>query len=357
MNKKLKSYWAKHVEQPASIKDIFEAMGVGFLDLEEAFALYHPCVLEKRLPSEMPMSVQEKFFRSGYITMEGMAWVMCLIGCRKCVEDKDKIGVGIKGEVTYTKIYDAYSKYYGLEPLREYNGILIDYKENFRGWMDDLLEPFYRPCLSSALREVAVRGHARGLSTTAVINDLIFMDEDLSPFALWKFGDACGPDRLRRYLHPQLVYLKASNPRFPKKYQSVWDDERERFQQQLTGIPMSTVVEQVQALSDHYEKLVEARDAVKDPKDLVSLSNAIVKTVAGLFALTRDPVYRDQLDMLKEQNKLEMLGAKSSDALGSSDVQSLAPPKVAALNAPAADVLSNESAVRTEEDAVGKETK
>ena len=87
-------------------------------------------------------------------------------------------------------------------------------------------------------------GHARGLSTTAVINDLIFMDEDLSPFALWKFGDACGPDRLRKYLHPQLVYLKASNPRFPKKYQSVWDDERERFQQQLTGIPMSTVVEQ-----------------------------------------------------------------------------------------------------------------
>ena len=83
MNKKLKSYWAKHVEQPASIKDIFEAMGVGFLDLEEAFALYHPCVLEKRLPSEMPMSVQEKFFRSGYITMEGMAWVMCLIGYRR----------------------------------------------------------------------------------------------------------------------------------------------------------------------------------------------------------------------------------------------------------------------------------
>ena len=65
MNKKLKSYWAKHVEQPASIKDIFEAMGVGFLDLEEAFALYHPCVLEKRLPSEMPMSVQEKFFSFG----------------------------------------------------------------------------------------------------------------------------------------------------------------------------------------------------------------------------------------------------------------------------------------------------
>ena len=52
-----------------------------------------------------------------------------------------------------------------------------------------------------------------------------------------------------------------------------------------------------------------------------------------------------------------MLGAKSSDALGSSDVQSLAPPKVAALNAPAADVLSNESAVRTDEEVVAKETK
>ena len=68
-------------------------------------------------------------------------------------------------------------------------------------------------------------------------------------------------------------------------------------------------------------------------------------------------ILRDQLDILKEQNKLEMLGAKSSDALGSSDVQSLAPPKVAALNAPAADVLSNESAVWTDEEVVAKETK
>ncbi len=357
MNKKLKSYWAKHIEQPASTKNLFDAMGIGFLDLEEAFAFYHPCVLEKRFPSEMPMSVQEEFFRSGYMTMEDMAWVICLIGHRKCVEDKDKIGVGIKGEVTYTKIHDAYRKYYENKPFREYNGILIDYKENCRGWMDRLLKPFYRKCLSSSLREVAVRGHARGLSTTAVINDLIFTDDDLSPFALWKFGDVCGSDRLRKYLHPQLVYLKASNPRFPKKYQCVWDDERERFQQALTGIPMSTVVEQVQALSDHYEKLVEARDSTEDPKDLVSLSNAIVKTVAGLFALTRDPVYRDQLDMLKEQKELEMLGAESSDAIGSSEMQSLAPSKVAALNAPASDVLSDENVVQTDEEVVTKEAK
>ena len=116
---------------------MFEAMGVGFLDLKEAFALYHPCVLEKRLPSEMPMSVQEKFFRSGYMTMEEMAWVMCLIGYRKCVEDKDKIGVDIKGEVTYTKIYDAYSKYYGnWNRCGNITAFLLITKKTFgAGWM------------------------------------------------------------------------------------------------------------------------------------------------------------------------------------------------------------------------------
>ncbi len=354
MNKKLKSYWAKHVEQPASIVNLFDAMGVGFLELEEAFALYYPCALEQRLPSEMPLSVREEFFGLGYMTMPDMARVMCLIGYRKCVEDKGKIGVGFKGEVTYRKINDAYRNYYDQEPFRDYTGICLDYKEACRKWMVGLLYPYLRKCLSSSLREVVVRGHARGLSTTAVINDLIFTDDDLSPFAIWKFGDVCGPDLLRRYLHPQLVYLKSSNPRFPKKYRGVWDEERELFQQALTGIPMSTVVEQVQALSDHYEKLVEARDSAKDPKDLVSLSNAIVRTVAGLFTLTRDSVYRDQLDSLKEQNTLEMLGAESSDAIGSSEMQSLVPPKVAALNAPASDVLSDENVVQKDEETVPK---
>jgi len=181
---------------------------------------------------------------------------------------------------------------------------------------------------------------------------LIFTDHDLSPFALWKLDYICGSDRLRRYLHPQLVYLKSSNPRFPKKYRGVWDDERERFQQALTSVPISTVVEQVQALSDHYEKLVDARDSVKDPKDLVSLSNAIVKTVAGLFRLTRDPVYQDQLNSLKDQNTLKMISAESLDAIDSSEMQSFAPSKVAELDTPALDVLSEEKVVQKVEENV-----
>lgn len=44
---------------------------------------------------------------------------------------------------------------------------------------------------------------------------------------------------------------------------------------------MSTAVEQVQALSDHYAKLVAARDAAEDVKDLVALSNALVKQSLG----------------------------------------------------------------------------
>ena len=185
-------------------------------------------------------------------------------------------------------------------------------------WMDSLLYPFYPKCLTDSLREVAVRGHARGMSTTAVINDLIFADKDLSPFAVWQHDNVCGAQYLRTYLHPQLVYLKASNQRFPKKYQAAWDDERERFTQTLTGIPMSTAVEQVQALSDHYGKLVEAYDAVEDVKDKVSLSNAIVKTVAGLYAVTRDPVYQNQLDVLK-WGQIPAVGGSEAVSLGLPD--------------------------------------
>lgn len=129
------------------------------------------------------------------------------------------------------------------------------------------------------------------------------------------------------------MYLKASNPRFPKKYQAAWDDEREQFQQALTGIPMSTVVEQVQALSDHYEKLVEARDVAEDPKDVMALSNAIVKTVAGLYTMTRDPVYQNQLNALKAEKGL---------AIGASAHQAIVAPSeaIGALEAPDARVLT-----------------
>ena len=347
MNNQLKVCWKKYVEQPASIANWLEALGLRCLDLDEAFEIYHPCVQEKRLPEEMPAALRKHFFSSGYVRMEQLSKLMLVIGYRRCLVDEDKIpsceyhpSKDIQYiDADYEKIcadFDAYyDAYYNDKVMDAFVGKQFDFQEDCRDWMDDLLRPFYPKCLTDSLREVAVRGHARGMSTTVVINDLIFEDEDLSPFAVWKHDNVCGAEYLRTYLHPQLVYLKASSPRFPKKYRAAWVDERERFQQALTGVPMSTAVEQVQALSDHYEKLVEARDAAEDVKDVVALSNAIVKTVAGLYTLTRDPFYQNQLEVLK-QKEVGAIGASEEGVLvhpeyqgvlDTPDAGMLAPPK------------------------------
>ena len=326
MNEHLKAYWKAHAEQPASIAHWLDALGLRHLDLDEAFEIYHPCVQEKRLPEEMPATLCDHFFSVGYVKMEQLSTLMVVIGFRRCLVDEDKIpsceyhpSKDIQyADADYEKICADFDAYYNDKMMDAFAGRQVDFQEDCRDWMDDLMRPFYPKCLTDSLREVAVRRHARGMSTTAVINDLIFADEDLSPFAVWKHDGVCGAQYLRTYLQPQLVYLKASNPRFPKKYRAVWDDEREQFQQALTGIPMSTVVEQVQALSDHYEKLVEARDAAEDPKDVVALSNALVKTVAGLYAMTRDPVYQNQLEMLQEK-KVELMGTSEEQALAPSE--------------------------------------
>ena len=325
MNERLKSYWKKYAEQPASIANWLDALGLRYLDLDEVFEIYHPCVQEKRLPEEMPATLREHFFSSGYMEMEQLSKLMLVIGYRRCLVDEDKIpsceyhpSKDIQYiDADYEKICADFDAYYK-DKMRDLFGEQFSFEEDCRLWMDSLLYPFYPKCLTDSLREVAVRGHARGMSTTAVINDLIFEDKDLSPFAVWKHDNICGAKYLREYLHPQLVYLKASNPRFPKKYRAAWADERERFTQALTGIPMSTAVEQVQALSDHYAKLVEAYDAAEDVKDKVSLSNAIVKTVAGLYAVTRDPVYESQLDALK-RGQVPAVGGSEAASLGLPD--------------------------------------
>lgn len=312
MNERLKCYWKKYAEQPASIANWLDALGLRYLDLDEAFALCYPCVQQKCLPEDLPVPLREHFFPLGYLQMYQLSSFMTVIAFRRCLVDEDKIPRWRIDGVEYTnagheEICNGFDTYYSAEVIDTVTDTKVDYSGQCRDWMDHLLHPFYPKCLTDSLREVAVRGHARGISTTDVINDLIFEDEDLSPFASWKNNNVCGAKYLRTYLHPQLVYLKASNPRFPKKYRAVWADERERFQEALTGIPMSTAVEQVQALSDHYAKLVAARDAAEDVKDLVALSNALVKTVAGLYTLTRDPFYQNQLEVLK-QKETEVIG-------------------------------------------------
>ena len=343
MNEGLKAYWQAHAEQPASVTDWSDALGFRYLDLDEAFEIYHPCVEQKRLPAEMPATLWDRFFSWGYVKMELLSRLMMVIGFRRCLMDKDKIPsceyypsrASRYRDAGREKIWADFSDYCSRKAVDTRTGISFDFPGACQAWMDGLLRPFYPKCLTDSLREVAVRGHARGMSTTAVINDLIFADEDLSPFGTWKYGNVCGAKYIREYLQRQLVYLKASNPRFPKKYRAVWDDEREQFQQALTGIPMSTAVEQVQALSDHYEKLVEMRDAAEKPRDMVALSNAILKTVAGLYTMTRDPAYQNQLEVLKQKDA-ELMGAseapvlagsESPGILDASNARLLAPPK------------------------------
>ena len=139
--------------------------------------------------------------------------------------------------------------------------------------------------ISDVHREFIVRCHARGLSTSAAIMELIKTDEMINRLAQ---EDAMGWNELRETLIPRLAYLKPGSARWPeKKYGSAWRKAREEYKQAVSDIPLTSRVEQVALLAKHAERInYELDNRIHSVKALQMLTNSLVKTVESLRKLS-----------------------------------------------------------------------
>ena len=149
----------------------------------------------------------------------------------------------------------------------------------------DQLKQYVSSFISDTHREVIVRCHARGLSTSDAVGELINTDETIRRLA---YKDAMGSKQLREILVHRLAYLKPSSTRWSeKKYGSVWSEAREEYKEALRDIPFTSQVEQVALLAKQAERINEWLETGKYPvKEAQMLSNSLVKTVLSLQKLT-----------------------------------------------------------------------
>lgn len=155
----------------------------------------------------------------------------------------------------------------------------------------------FRHTIKSHLREFAVKHHACGLKTADIISLLFSAPEHshLTPLRHYVDHFPVMKQSCRDYLSTQLNYLKRGHPRFPKKYSQLWQTARTEHLQELQHLPLTHIHEQVAALQEHYLKLRQAYDQLPEhpeyTRDRERLTNAMNRTMSGIYQMTRDPAY------------------------------------------------------------------
>ena len=149
----------------------------------------------------------------------------------------------------------------------------------------DELRQYISSFISDGHREFIVRCHARGLSTSDAVWELMKVDDTMNRLAQ---QDAMGGSALREMLVHRLAYLKPGSARWPeKKYGSVWREAREEYRQALSDIPFTSQVEQVALLAKLAEGINHELDRkVHSVKDLQMLTHSLAKTVESLRKLS-----------------------------------------------------------------------
>lgn len=156
-------------------------------------------------------------------------------------------------------------------------------------------------CLTDRLRQQVIRYHARGYSTTEGVYALLFEDQmkDVTPFWSFKFENVCGAQNISDFLVSRMSYLKPTHPRWPhKKFGGYWQTERAAYVETLKDIVLTHPTEQVKELTEHYTDLKGLYQRSKSIVDKVRLHECMMRTLAALHVLTRDPSVKSVSDGL-----------------------------------------------------------
>lgn len=172
------------------------------------------------------------------------------------------------------------------EYMRDDFGWLKGYgTDEFKEIIRDELRRYISGFIADEHREFIVRCHARGISTSDAVWELMTADKTMNRLAQ---EDAMGGAALGALLVHRLAYLKPGSARWPeKKYGSVWREERERYKQAVRDIPFTSQVEQVALLAKLAGRINhELEREVDSVKDLQILTHSLVKTMESLRKLS-----------------------------------------------------------------------
>ena len=139
--------------------------------------------------------------------------------------------------------------------------------------------------ISDSHREFVVRCHARGLSTSDAVWELMESDEIINRLAQ---DDAMGWKGLKETLVHRLSYLKPGTARWPEaKYGELWRETREKHRQAVSDIPFTSPEEQIAVLAKHADRInSELETKTHSAKDLQLLTNSLTKTMESLRRLS-----------------------------------------------------------------------
>lgn len=161
--------------------------------------------------------------------------------------------------------------------------------------------------LTDNLRKIVIKYHVRNQSTTDAVL-AILCDErykDITPFYLFKFSNVCGFENIKKFLVARLSYLKPGNVHFPqKKYGKLWDEARQEYLDNLKDIPLTSVEEQLQALSEHHQDLTKAFREADKPTDKERFHKCIMRTMAAIHLITQNTsINANRTPALKQENR------------------------------------------------------
>ena len=193
---------------------------------------------------------------------------------------------------TLTSVDEVINKYHSVSKSDNW-----DQKRRNSYILRNLKSSCFQYTIGSNLREFAVRHHACGLTTAEVISLVLGapQGEGLTPLRYYTDYYSTMRQTCRDYLSTQLNYLKRGQARFPKKYNDLWQTARAEHLQEIQHLPLTHVTEQVEAMHQHYQKLKDAFDALPPAPEYTRererLTNAMMKTMSGIYMMTRDPAY------------------------------------------------------------------
>ena len=135
--------------------------------------------------------------------------------------------------------------------------------------------------ISDTHRELIVRYHARGLSTSEAILELIKEDTTMGRLVQ---PDAVGLKGVRAVLLRRLSYLKPGTARWPeKKYGPIWREERQQHQAEIRNLPLTSPSEQAALLAKHAARLDEVLEHNEHTAtDWQVLTSSLVRTLDSL---------------------------------------------------------------------------
>lgn len=164
------------------------------------------------------------------------------------------------------------------------------WRVTFRNSIAYRIKKWFPMFLTADLREYAVRLHARGNSTSNVVKHLLSPASEIPNVFYYLNGLASDFEKhILDWLIPRLAYLKIGASSFPKKYMTLWQEEREAYLDEIKSMPLTETVEQVHALSDLYTRLDDAFNSSETDRGKAQIAASMVKTMSGIYTLTRDP--------------------------------------------------------------------